>query len=213
MNHDMDDFLKSLKENTDAMIEEILGRSKLIINEIDEKSQSQIEILQNEQQSELRSRKLLESFQRELSSKHLEWVTRISNEEDQMIKDLFGKLRQRFLSLSEDAGVYDLLSKLYGEVRADIGSDFVVHITKNCSPEKFKGRTGVSQTVVADLNRVGIEIERKDIPVTIENTLETRMEKLEEDLKVLATKELWGDLDIAPWDAIQVLNRLIELST
>lgn len=213
MGNNMKDFLEALKENTDTEVKKIHSGAKPVINKIYEKNRSEIAMIQEEQSSGLKSLDLLESFQRELSTKQLEWVTKVNNEQGKLLEQLFSHLLNRFQALSEDKGIYEISGKLYDEVKADTGDDFVVHISHNCSPERFKSKTGITHRVFADLDEVGVVIERKDVPITVENTLEGRMTKIRGDLEVMASQGLWGDLDITPWDVNQVLDKLLKLSS
>ncbi|MFX0172273.1 MAG: hypothetical protein ACFE9L_10155, partial [Candidatus Hodarchaeota archaeon] len=112
--------------------------------------------------------------------------------------------------ISKGPEVYFLLNKLFTEVKNRAGNDYEVHISRNCDPNKFKEKFMTTKKVLADLDEVGIVIKRFDIPMSIENTLESRLEKSQADLVVLVSQILWGDLTDSPWQTRQVLNQLLE---
>jgi vacuolar-type H+-ATPase subunit E/Vma4 len=210
MSQEIDDFLEALKDIIDSEITEIQSRAQTEIEAIKEKTKHKIATLKEEQDSLTISQSLLENFQQELSKRQLEWIKRINNEKGHYLDQLFKELRQRFKEISKGPEIYFLLNKLFTEVKNNAGNDFEVHITRNCDPNKFKEKVMTTKKVLADLDEVGIVIKRFDIPMSIANTLESRLEKSRADLVVQGSQTLWGDLDDSPWQTRQVLNQLLE---
>ncbi|MFX0051556.1 MAG: hypothetical protein ACFE8U_09725, partial [Candidatus Hermodarchaeota archaeon] len=197
-------------EIIDSEITEIESRAQTEIEAIKEKTKHKITKLKEERDSLTISQSLLETFQQELSKRQLDWIKRINNEKGNYLDQLFKELGQRFKEISKGSEIYFLLNKLFTEVKDHAGNDYEIHITRNCDPNKFKEKVMTTKKVFTDLDEVGIVIKRFDIPISIENTLESRLEKSRADLVVQASQTLWGDLTDSPWQARQVLNQLLQ---
>jgi vacuolar-type H+-ATPase subunit E/Vma4 len=210
MSHEIDDFLSALKENLNSEISKIHEEGNSKIAEIQETNQKLIAKLHEEHLSEMKSRSSFESFQRDLTAHHLDWIQRINKEKGHYIDQLFEELVIRVKAISNGPEINYLLNRLFTEVKNHIGNDFEVHITRNCDPNKFKDKTMITKKVIADLDQVGIVIKRLDIPITIENTLETRLNKIKDDIIILASQSLWHDVQISPWDTQAIMNKLVD---
>ncbi|MFX0185390.1 MAG: hypothetical protein ACFE95_20095 [Candidatus Hodarchaeota archaeon] len=210
MSHEIDDFLSALKENLNSEISKIFEEGNSKIAEIQETNLKLIVKLHEEHQSELKSRSSFEFLQRDLTAHHLDWIQRVNKEKGHHIDQLFKELEQKFKTISNGPEINDLLNRLFTEVKDRVGNDFEVHITRNCDPNKFKDKTMTTKKVIADLDQVGIVVKRLDIPITIENTLETRLNKIKDDIILIASQSLWHDVQVSPWNPQTVMNKLVD---
>ncbi|MHA2218797.1 MAG: hypothetical protein ACXACY_22975 [Candidatus Hodarchaeales archaeon] len=135
-------------------------------------------------------------------------MKRNNSEKGRLMNQLMAKLENQIKSLVSGPEFYDLLSKLFLEVKQDVGSSFEVHIPKNSDPGKFKSASGINQNIVADLDNVGVLVKRLDYPISVENTLESRLAKSKADLIIEASRGLWDDLEDSPWQFQQILKNL-----
>ena len=209
MSQNVDEFLKALKNKTNSELLEIQKTADPDINAIKEKIKGQIASLESEKDSIGLSQEVIQSFQRRTSNKQMEWLKRTNNEKGRLIDQLIMKLENKFKSLTSGPEFYDLLTKLFLEIKQEPGSRYEVHITKNSDPGKFKSASGINQNVVADLDNVGVLVKRLDYPISIENTLESRLTKSRDDLIIEASQGLWNDLEDSPWQFQQVLSHLM----
>ena len=206
----MDEFFSALKKNIDSELIKIKDQADSEIATIREKNRQKIVQLREEELSLEKKKVLLESFHKNLSDKQLEWMERINHEKGKFLDQLMVELQNRFSSISQES--IDFYVKLYNEVKDNIGNDFRVHISKTANPDKFKTKAGLNYEVIADLDRNGIIIQRNDIPLSIENTLESRLEKIRDDLRIQASHMMWEDIENSPWKVKDILNRLLDSS-
>lgn len=209
MSQNVNEFLEAIKNKTDSELEEIQKTADPNINAIKEKTKGKIDNLESKEDSIELSQDVFNSFQREISNKQINWLKRTNTEKGRLMDQLMKDLGNKFKSLSSGPEFNDLLTSLFLEVREDAGSSYEVHITKNSDPGKFKLASGITQNVVADLENVGVLVKRLDIPISVENTLESRFTKSRNDLIIEATQGLWDDLEKSPWQFKDVLNHLM----
>lgn len=208
MNKDIDEFLEALKEKTNSKMNEIESTVDRSISEIQNQKLQKIRKIEAELNSYKNSLVLMDSFQREISKRQDDWLRRSNIEKGRLMDQLILRLRERFKTLASGSESYDLLNRMFQEIREDAGNIYEVHIAKNCDPDKFKTISGINQHVIADLTHVGVLVKRLDFPITIENTLESRFAKNKEDLIIGASQDLWSDLDESPWQYQRVIRYL-----
>ncbi len=209
MSQEIDKFLEALKSIINSEISEMKNTVEPDILAIKEHTKQKISKLESEFQSLNHSKAMIDSFQRELSKKQLEWIKRSNFEKERLLVQLIRDLEERFIKISTGDRKYEILNKLFQEIKSDSGDNFEVHITKTCNPEKFKTESGIRKNVIADLDHVGVLVKRLDFPMIIENSLESRFAKNRDDLIMKASQELWGDLEESPWQIQNIINRLL----
>jgi len=209
MSQEIDEFLKALKDISNSEVSEIQYTADPDILAIKEKTLKKIAQLEAESHSFTHSQDMIDSFQREISKKQVEWLKQVNVAKGRLIDQLMKKLVDQFKSLATGAKSTDLLIKLFQEIKQDAGDHFEVHITKNCDAKNFKTVSGVIQSVIPDLDRVGVLVKRLDLPIDIENTLESRFAKNKEDLIIIASQGLWNDLKESPWQTQQIMSQLL----
>jgi vacuolar-type H+-ATPase subunit E/Vma4 len=209
MSQNVNEFLEAIKSKTTSELNEIQKTADPNIDAINEKIKRKISNLEAVEDSTVLTQEVINSFQRRISNKQIEWLKRTNNEKGRLIDQLLMKLENQFKSLVQGSEFYDLLTKLFLEINQEAGSTYEVHITKNSDPEKFKSTSGINQNVVADLDTVGILLKRLDYPISIENTLESRFTKNRDDLIIEATQGLWNDLEDSPWQFKTILSHLM----
>jgi len=209
MNQDIDEFLEALKEKSNSKMVEIQSTVNRNISEIQNQTLQKIHKIEAELNSYKNSPMLMDSFQREISEKQENWLRRSNIEKGRLMDQLILKLNEKFKTFATGTESYDLLNRMFQEIRQDAGSTYEVHIAKKCDPDKFKTISGINQHVIADLNHVGVLVKRLDFPITIENTLESRFIKNREDLIIEASHDLWSDLDESPWQFQRVIRLLL----
>ena len=195
MSQNVDEFLKALKNKTNSELLEIQKTADPDINAIKEKIKGQIASLESEKDSIGLSQEVIQNFQRRISNKQMEWLKRTNNEKGRLIDQLIMKLENKFKSLTSGPEFYDLLTKLFLEIEQETGSSYEVHITKDSDLGKFKSASGINQNVVADLDNVGVLVKRLDYPISIENTLESRLTKSRDDLIIEDSQDLMKIFD------------------
>ncbi len=209
MNQEVNEFLKALKDKENSELLEIQNTAGPSINAIKDKTNRKIADLESETGSSEISQEIIESFQRKISDKQIEWLKRTNIEKGRLMDQLIQKLEKRFKPLPSNVEFYDLLNKLFLEVKKEAGTNYEVHITKKSDPEKFKAAFGINQNVIADLDNVGVLVKRLDFPISIENTLESRFAKNRDELIIEASQGLWNDLEDSPWQFQQVMSSLL----
>ncbi|MHA1236352.1 MAG: hypothetical protein ACTSQ9_01680 [Candidatus Hodarchaeales archaeon] len=209
MSKNVDEFLEAMKSKTNSELAEIHKTAGPSINAIKTKTKGKIANLKSDDDSSGLSQEVIYSFQRRISKKQIEWLKRTNNEKGRLLDQLIMKLENQFKSLESGPEFYDTLSKLFLEVKQEVGSSYEVHIPKNSDPEKFKSVSSVNQNVVADLNKVGVLVRRLDIPISVENTLESRFTKIRDELIIEAYQGLWNDIEDSPWQFQQILSHLM----
>jgi vacuolar-type H+-ATPase subunit E/Vma4 len=209
MSQEVNEFLKALKDKTNSELLEIQNTADPSIDAIKDKTNQKIADLESETGSIEISQETIESFQRKISDKQTEWLKRTNIEKGRLIDQLIQKLEKQFKSLPKNAEFYDLLAKLFVEVEKEAGTNYEVHITKNCEPEKFKAAAGINQIVISDIDNVGVLVKRLDFPISIENTLESRFAKTRDELIIEASQGLWNDLEDSPWQFQQVMSLIL----
>lgn len=209
MSQEIDEFLKALKDISNSEVSEIQNTADPDILAIKEKKLKKIAQLEAESHSFAHSQDMINSLQREISKKQVEWLKQVNVEKGRLIDQLMEKIEGQFKSLATGAESTDLLIKLFQEIKPDAGDHFEVHITKNCDAKNFKTVSGVIQSVIPDLDRVGVLVKRLDLPIDIENTLESRFAKNKEDLIITASQGLWNDLKESPWQTQQIMSQLL----
>ncbi|WP_455143499.1 hypothetical protein [Candidatus Hodarchaeum mangrovi] len=208
MNQEIDEFLEALKEKSNSKMLEIESTVDPSILEIQNQTLLKINQIEAEFDSFKNSPVLMDSFQRTISEKQEDWLRRSNNEKGRLMDQIILKLKDKFKTLAIGTESYNLLNKMFQEIKQDSGNTYEVHITQNCDPDKFKTISGTNQHVIADLDRVGVLVKRLDSPITIENTLESRFIKKKEDLIIKASQDLWNDLDESPWQFQKVMGQL-----
>ncbi len=208
MNQEIDEFLEALKEKSNSKMLEIESTVDPSILEIQNQTLLKINQIEAEFDSFKNSPVLMDSFQRTISKKQEDWLRRSNNEKGRLMDQIILKLKDKFKTLAIGTESYNLLNKMFQEIKQDSGNTYEVHITQNCDPDKFKTISGTNQHVIADLDRVGVLVKRLDSPITIENTLESRFIKKKEDLIIKASQDLWNDLDESPWQFQKVMGQL-----
>ena len=208
MSHNIDEFLEAMKNKTNSELLEIQKTADPDISAIKEKTKGKIAHLESEGKSSGLSPEVISSFQRRISDKQIEWLKRTNSEKGRLMDKLMVKLEKQIKSLVSVPEFYDLLSKLFLEIKQDAGSSYEVHIPKNSDPGKFKSASGITQNVVADLENIGVLVKRLDYPISVENTLESRLAKSKDDLIIEASRGLWDDLEGSPWKFQQILKNL-----
>ncbi|MHA1944572.1 MAG: hypothetical protein ACXAC6_01960 [Candidatus Hodarchaeales archaeon] len=208
MSYNVDEFLEAMKNKTNSELMEIQKTADPNISAIKEKIKGKIAHLESEDDSSGLSQEVISDFQRRISDKQIEWLKRNNSEKGRLMNQLMAKLENQIKSLVSGPEFYDLLSKLFLEVKQDVGSSFEVHIPKNSDPGKFKSASGINQNIVADLDNVGVLVKRLDYPISVENTLESRLAKSKADLIIEASRGLWDDLEDSPWQFQQILKNL-----
>ena len=208
MNQEIDEFLEALKEKTNSKMLEIESTIDASIIEIQNKSLQKINKIETEFLSFKNSPIIMDSYQKTISEKQEKWLRRSNIEKGRLIDQLLLKLEDKFKSFATGTDSYVLLKKMFQEIKLDAGATYVVHITKNCDPDKFKTISGINQHVIADLDQMGVLVKRLDLPITIENTLESRFAKSRDELIIKASQSLWNDLDESPWQFQKILKRL-----
>ena len=209
MSQEIDEFLKALKDISNSEVSEIQYTADPDILAIKEKTLKKIAQLEAESHSFTHSQDMIDSLQREISKKQVEWLKQVNVAKGRLIDQLMKKIVDQFKSLATGAESTDLLIKLFQEIKQDAGDHFEVHITKNCDAKNFKTVSGVIQSVIPDLDRVGVLVKRLDLPIDIENTLESRFAKNKEDLIITASQGLWSDLKESPWQTQQIMSQLL----
>ncbi|MHA1443383.1 MAG: hypothetical protein ACTSR4_01340 [Candidatus Hodarchaeales archaeon] len=209
MSKNVDEFLEAMKSKTNSELAEIHKTAGPSINAIKTKTKGKIANLKSDDDSIGLSQEVIYSFQKRISKKQIEWLKRTNNEKGRLLDQLIMKLENQFKSLESGPEFYDTLSKLFLEVKQEVGSSYEVHIPKNSDPEKFKSVSSVNQNVVADLNEVGVLVRRLDIPISVENTLESRFTKNRDELIIEAYQGLWNDIEDSPWQFKQILSHLM----
>ncbi len=209
MSENVDEFLEAMKSKTNSELAEIHKTAGPSINAIKSKTKGKIANLESDEDSIGLSQEVIYSFQRRISKKQIEWLKRTNNEKGRLLDQLIMKLENQFKSLESGPEFYDTLSKLFLEVKQEVGSSYEVHIPKNSDPEKFKSVSSVNQNVIADLNKVGVLVRRLDIPISVENTLESRFTKIRDELIIEAYQGLWNDIEDSPWQFQQILSHLM----
>ena len=209
MSHEINEFLEAMKNKTNSELAEIQKNADPDINAIKKEIKGKIANLESEEDSIGLTQEVIDSFQRRISDKQIEWLKRTNNEKGRLIDQIFVKLENQFKSLTSGPEFYDLLTKLFLEIEQETGSSYEVHITKDSDLGKFKSASGINQNVVADLDNVGVLVKRLDYPISIENTLESRFKKNRDDLIIEASQGLWNDLEDSPWQFQQVLSHLL----
>ncbi|MHA1513806.1 MAG: hypothetical protein ACTSRJ_07100 [Candidatus Hodarchaeales archaeon] len=209
MSKNVDEFLEAMKSKINSELAEIHKTAGPSINAIKTKTKGKIENLESDEDSIGLSQEVIYSFQRRISKKQIEWLKRTNNEKGRLLDQLIMKLENQFKSLESGPEFYDTLAKLFLEVKQEVGSSYEVHIPKNSDPEKFKSVSSVNQNVVADLNEVGVLVRRLDIPISVENTLESRFTKIRDELIIEAYQGLWNDIEDSPWQFKQILSHLM----
>ena len=209
MSQEIDEFLKALKDISNSEVSEIQNTADPKILAIKEKMSQKMAQLEAESHSFTQSQDMIDSFQREISKKQVEWLKQVNVAKGHLLDQLMKKLEDQFKSLTTGAESTDLLIKLFQEIKQDTGDHFEVHITKNCDAKNFKTVSGVIQSVIPDLDRVGVLVKRLDLPIDIENTLESRFAKNKEDLIITASQGLWNDLKESPWQTQQIMSQLL----
>ncbi|MHA2248304.1 MAG: hypothetical protein ACXADY_25365 [Candidatus Hodarchaeales archaeon] len=209
MSHDVNEFLKALKNKINSELLEIQNTADPDIHEIKDKISRKIADLETDTLSTGMSQDMTEIIQRKISDKQIEWLKRANIEKGRLIDQLILKLENRFKSLSLNADFYDLLNKLFLEIKQDAGNNYEVHISINSDPEKFQRASNINQNVIADLNGVGVLVKRLDLPISIENTLESRFVKNRDELIIEASQGFWNDLEGSPWQFQQIMSHLL----
>ena len=209
MSQEVNEFLKALKDKDNSELLEIQNDAGPSIDAIKNKTNRKIADLESETGSSAMPEEMIESFQRKISDKQKEWLKRTNIEKGRLIDQLILKLEKRFKTLSSNVELYDLLNKLFLEAEKEAGTNYEVHITKKCDPEKFKAASGINQNVIADLDNVGVLVKRLDLPISIENTLESRFAKNRDELIIEASQGLWNDLEGSPWQFQQIMSSLL----
>lgn len=209
MSENVDEFLEAMKSKANSELAEIHKTAGPSINAIKSKTKGKIANLESDEDSIGLSQEVIYSFQRRISKKQIEWLKRTNNEKGRLLDQLIMKLENQFKSLESGPEFYDTLSKLFLEVKQEVGSSYEVHIPKNADPEKFRSVSSVNQNVVADLNKVGVLVRRLDIPISVENTLESRFTKNRDELIIEAYQGLWNDIEDSPWQFQQILSHLM----
>ena len=209
MSQEIDEFLKALKDISNSEVSEIQNTADPDILVIKKKTLKKITQLEAESHSFTHSQDMIDSLQREISKKQVEWLKQVNVAKGRLIDQLMKKIVDQFKSLATGAESTDLLIKLFQEIKPDAGDHFEVHITKNCDAKNFKTVSGVIQSVIPDLDRVGVLVKRLDLPIDIENTLESRFAKNKEDLIITASQGLWSDLKESPWQTQQIMSQLL----
>jgi len=209
MSQEIDEFLKALKDISNSEVSEIQNTADPDILVIKKKTLKKITQLEAESHSFTHSQDMIDSLQIEISKKQVEWLKQVNVAKGRLIDQLMKKLVDQFKSLATGAKSTDLLIKLFQEIKQDAGDHFEVHITKNCDAKNFKTVSGVIQSVIPDLDRVGVLVKRLDLPIDIENTLESRFAKNKEDLIIIASQGLWNDLKESPWQTQQIMSQLL----
>ncbi len=208
MSYNVDEFLETIKNKANSELVEIQKTADPNISAIKEKTKGKIAHLESEKDSSGLSPELISSFQKKISDKQIEWLKRTNSEKGRLMDQLMVKLEKQIKSLVSGPDFYELLSKLFLEIKEEIGSNYEVHIPMNSDPGKFKSTSGVKQNVVADLDNVGVLVKRLDYPISVENTLESRFAKTKDDLIIVASRGLWDDLEDSPWQFKQILKNL-----
>lgn len=209
MSQEIDEFLKALKDISNSEVSKIKNTADPDILAIKEKTVKKITQLEAESHSLTHSQDMIDSLQREIAKKQVEWLKQVNVEKGHLLDQLMKKLVDQFKSLATGAKSTDLLIKLFQEIKQDAGDHFEVHITKNCDAKNFKTVSGVIQSVIPDLDRMGVLVKRLDLPIDIENTLESRFAKNKEDLIITASQGLWNDLKESPWQTQQIMSQLL----
>ena len=209
MSQNVDEFLEAMKNKTNSELVEIQKTADPSINAIKTKTKGKLANLESEEDSIGLSQEVIYSFQKRISKKQIEWLKRTNNEKGRLIDQLIMKLEKQFKTLVSGPEFYNTLSKLFLEVKQEVGSSYEVHIPKNSDPDKFKSVSNINQNVVADLDTIGVLVKRLDNPISVENTLESRFTKSRDDLIIEATQGLWNDLEDSPWQFQQALNHLM----
>ncbi|MHA1206179.1 MAG: hypothetical protein ACTSSO_01285 [Candidatus Hodarchaeales archaeon] len=209
MSKNVDEFLEAMKSKTNSEVAEIHKTAGPSINAIKTRTKGKIANLESDEDSIGLSQEVIYSFQKRISKKQIEWLKRTNNEKGRLLDQLIMKLENQFKSLESGPEFYDTLAKLFLEVKQEVGSSYEVHIPKNSDPEKFKSVSSVNQNVVADLNEVGVLVRRLDIPISVENTLESRFTKNRDELIIEAYQGLWNDIEDSPWQFKQILSHLM----
>lgn len=209
MSQNVDEFLEAMKNKTNSELVEIQKTADPSINAIKTKTKGKLANLESEEDSIGLSQEVIYSFQKRISKKQIEWLKRTNNEKGRLIDQLIMKLENQFKTLVSGPEFYNTLSKLFLEVKQEVGSSYEVHIPKNSDPDKFKSVSNINQNVVADLDTIGVLVKRLDNPISVENTLESRFTKSRDDLIIEATQGLWNDLEDSPWQFQQALNHLM----
>jgi vacuolar-type H+-ATPase subunit E/Vma4 len=209
MSQEIDEFLEALKSIINSEISEMKNTVEPDILAIKEQAQQRISQLELETQSQTYSQAMNDSFQRELSKIQLEWIKRSNFEKGRLLDQLVAELEEKFKKISTGDRKYEVLNKLFQEIKSESGDNFEVHITKTCNPEEFKIVSGIKQNIIADLDHVGILVKRLDFPMIIENSLEARFAKNKDDLIMNASQQLWSDLEESPWQIQNISSRLL----
>jgi vacuolar-type H+-ATPase subunit E/Vma4 len=208
MSNNVDEFLEAMKNKTNSELLEIQKTADPNISAIKEKIKGKIAHLESEENTSGLSQEVISGFQRRISDKQIEWLKRTNSEKGRLMDRLMTKLENQIKSLVTEPGFYDLLSNLFLEIKEDAGSSYEVHIPKNSDPGRFKSASGINQNVIADLDNVGVMVKRLDYPISVENTLESRLAKSKADLIIEASRGLWDDLEDSPWQFQQILKNL-----
>ncbi|MHA2304533.1 MAG: hypothetical protein ACXACU_04005 [Candidatus Hodarchaeales archaeon] len=209
MSQDVNEFLTALKDKINSELLKIQNTAEPDINEIKDKISRKIADLETDTDSTGISQDMMENFQREVSNNQIEWLKRANIEKGRLIDQLILNLETKFKSLSSNVDFYNLLNKMFLEIKQDAGNNYEVHITKNSDPEKFKTASSINQNVIADLDGVGVLVKRLDLPISIENTLESRFVKNRDELIIEASQGLWNDLEGSPWQFKQIMSHLL----
>lgn len=189
-------FFQELSNKKDRSIKEIEAGTEREIKELLSEHEKHLHKIKKMYSHDSFTNLLVENYQKELTLRKFQWKMAINNEKQKIISGLLEEIKNSFHSFSDSSDNYRILVSLYKEAKEKVGENFRIHIPKNTKVNEFKKLLNDDCEIIADLNQYGIIIECLDIPLTIVNTLDSRLEKLKTEIKIGLSKLYWGDIEL-----------------
>ncbi len=190
----LDEILKSLEEEGDREVAEILAKARAQAERIIEEAKEKAERLKREEVEKAKRAAESESA-RIINAARLFAKKEIIRAKEESIKKVVEESRRRLKELSKRKDYPQILQRLIAEAMEGVDGRVVVRVNPRDKEltQKLFSDYQITYELKTDLNiEGGLQVQTKDASIFINNTLESRLNKAAQLLKTEVTKILFG---------------------